>query len=446
MPLITPFLTAEDYGIVGVVTSYASIFLSFYSLGLNVHLTNSYYEYKHKFYLVWGRILFLLIISGLLCTGILGIILSIALQDLSRGSIILIIVLVSSPLLLGGNALLANHLYPLRYDPKKLVLPILLANICGLLASFVLIRYFNLGYFGLLANNAVASVLTFLFFIKPLWLKEKIVPVVDKNVKRLKELFRISLPVIPHTLGFMLLSSSSRIIMDVYNIPINEIGYYTNGYSMGEYITVVTAALITALAPKIQELYRAGDYSGIRKIYVLSQVFTMLSVFLFALWMPDIYRLLVRNSDLQQCSSIASLICFSNIIYPLYALLSTTALIEKKTPKLLWLVFLPGIFNIILNLVFIPIYGYKAAIYSSLISYWSLLFIPLFVRFYSEFLEKVFSSKIILLLILVLFLFLIIISNYSSTLNFIYKALISILLSVIVISYMVKYRSVIFDF
>lgn len=446
MPLITPFLTASDYGIVGVVTSYASIFLSFYSLGLNVHLTNSYYEYKNKFYLVWGRILYLLIISGMICTGILAFVLFIALPDLSGGSLLLIIALVSSPLLFGGNALLANHLYPLRYDPKKLVLPVLIANIFGVLISFVLIRYFDLGYFGLLANNAFASVLTFLFFLKPLWLKEKIVPVVDRNAKRVKELFRISLPVIPHTLGFMLLSSSSRIIMDIYNIPITEIGYYTNGYSMGEYITVITAALITALSPKIQELYRAGDYFNIRKVYILSQLFTMLSVFLFALWMPDLYRLLVRNSDLQQCSSIASLICFSNIIYPLYALLSTTALIEKKTPMLLWLVFLPGILNIVLNLVFIPIYGYKAAIYSSLIAYWALLFIPLFVRFYSEFLEKVFFSKIILFVIFVIFIVLLIVSNYLSSLIFIYKSLITLLLSVTVISSMIKHRRVIFDF
>jgi O-antigen/teichoic acid export membrane protein len=446
MPLITPYLTAADYGILGIVTSYSSIFFSFYTLGLNVHLTNSYYEYKNKFYLIWGRILFLLLISGIICTFFLSIILFYALQDISNGRLLIIIILVSSPLIFGCNSLLANHLYPLRYDPKKLVLPILLSNVIGILASFVLIRYFNLGYIGLLFNGALASILTFLFFLKPLWIKEKIVPIVEKKITRIKELLKISIPVIPHTLGFMLLASSDRIIMNIYNIPINQIGYYTNGYSMGDYITVVTAALITALSPKIQELYRSNNYLNLRKVYLLSQGFTMIAVFLFAMWMPDIYKLLIRNSDLQQSSSIASLICFSNIIFPLYAFLSTVAFIEKKTTKLLWLVFVPGILNIMLNLIFIPIYGYKAAVYTTLISYWSLLIIPLFVKFYSDFLKKIFNSKIVLLIIFILFVILITTSNYFSTFNFINKFLISITLSIVLSSLVYKKRKIIFDF
>ena len=234
--------------------------------------------------------------------------------------------------------------------------------------------------------------------------------------------------------------------MNIYHIPISHIGYYTNGYSMGEYITVITAALITALSPKIQELYRTNEFIKLRKVYILSQSFAMIAVFLFAMWMPDMYRFLVRNADLQQCSSIASLICFSNIIFPLYAFLSTIAFIEKKTGKLLWLVFVPGILNIILNLIFIPIYGYKAAIYSSLLAYWSLLLIPLFVRFYSDFLIKIFSSRLVLLVLFFLFVVLIISSNYLSSFSFISKAAISLALSVFIGSFIYKYRSLIFDF
>jgi O-antigen/teichoic acid export membrane protein len=244
----------------------------------------------------------------------------------------------------------------------------------------------------------------------------------------------------------MLLTSSSRIIMDIYQVPITQIGYYTNGYSMGEYITVITAALITALSPKIQELYRSNEFIKLRKVYILSQSFAMIAVFLFAMWMPDMYRFLVRNADLQQCSSIASLICFSNIIFPLYAFLSTIAFIEKNTGKLLWLVFVPGLLNIILNLIFIPIYGYKAAIYSSLVAYWSLLLIPLFVRFYSDFLIRIFSSKLVLLVLFLLFVVLIISSNYLSSFSIIYKTIISLVLSGSIGAVIYKYRSLIFDF
>jgi len=411
-----------------------------------MHLTNSYYEYKNKFYLVWGRILLIILVSSVVCAFILSTILFFSLPELSTKSVVLIIILASVPFVFGCNSLLANHLYPLRYDPKKLVIPILFSNIIGIFISFILIRYLRMGYIGLMSNGAIATILAFIFFFKPLWIKEKIVPIYDKNRKRIKEMFRIALPVIPHTLGFMLLTSSDRIIMNIYNTPIKDIGYYTHGYSMGDYITVVTAALITALSPKIQELYRSNNYIKLRKVYLLSQGFTMATVFLFALWMPDIYKFLIRNSDLQQSSGIASLICFSNIVYPLYAFLSTIAFIEKKTTKLLWLVFVPGILNIILNLIFIPIYGYKAAVYTTLISYWSLLLIPIFVKFYSRFLSKLFSSKAVLALLFILFVTLLTTSNYLSSCIVIDKVLITLFLTSISCYLIYKYRGLIFDF
>lgn len=445
MPLITPFLTAADYGIAGTVSSYASVFLSIYALGMNVHLTNSYYE-NNDFHVIWGRILFILIISGIVCACILAFFLFFALPALPIGSLFIVIALATSPLIFGSNSVLASHLYPLRYDPKSLVLPILFSNIIGVLVQFYLIRYMKLGYFGLLANGAIASLLTFSLFLKPLWIQEKIIPVFDMDLKQFWKMLKISLPVIPHTLGFVFLSSSSIIIMNIYNIPLNEIGYYTNGYYMGAIINIATGALISALAPRIQELYRSNEFLKLGKVYLLSQIFAMIVIFLFAIWMPEIYKTLVKNDDLQQCSQIASLICFSNITIPLYTILSTSAFIEKETIKLLWLVFVPGILNIVLNLMFMPMFGYKTAIFASLISYWSLLLIPVLVKYYSNLFNKLFSTNFVLIVLFTLFVILTISSNYISIYGIMNKIFITLFFFIIIGSSVYKFKSTVFDF
>jgi O-antigen/teichoic acid export membrane protein len=234
--------------------------------------------------------------------------------------------------------------------------------------------------------------------------------------------------------------------MSVYKTPLDEVGYYTHGYSMGDYITVISAALITALAPRIQELYRSLDFVKLKRVYILSQVFTTVTVFLFAIWIPEIYKLVIKNADLQKSSSIASLICFSNIIFPLYAFMSTSAFIEKKTTKLLYLVFIPGTLNIVLNLIFIPIYGYKAAIYTTLIAYWSLLIIPLFVKFYSDFIIQIFHSKLILLFLFIIFTSTLIIAQYLSLINALDKFLLTGILLIILSYLLYKFREVFFDF
>lgn len=54
LPLTTPYLTTFDYGITGVVSSYTGFIACVVPLGLNLHLTNSFYEMPKNYNLVWG--------------------------------------------------------------------------------------------------------------------------------------------------------------------------------------------------------------------------------------------------------------------------------------------------------------------------------------------------------------------------------------------------------
>lgn len=48
------------------------------------------------------------------------------------------------PLLLFGNTVIAQHLYPLKGTPKPLVYRTLLGSICGMTVSFVSIYFLRL--------------------------------------------------------------------------------------------------------------------------------------------------------------------------------------------------------------------------------------------------------------------------------------------------------------
>lgn len=68
------------------------------------------------------------------------------------------------------------------------------------------------------------------------------------------DMLKLSWPLIPHALGFVLLSSSSRIIMNLYQVSLEDIGLFSNGYMMGDYITIITTSLVVALVPQLQKL------------------------------------------------------------------------------------------------------------------------------------------------------------------------------------------------
>lgn len=382
LPILTPYLTPYDYGIWGVITSYCGIIMAIYTLGLHMHLTNSYYEYKNKFNIVWGKLLFVLLVSSILFSVLLIVMFLFFLPEIEFKTRVLVAVLAVFPILFNSNSLLANHLFPLRSQPKPLVIRNLISSVVGLLVLFVLIYQYKMGYLGFVASAACSALVSFLLFIKPLWIKEKIFPRVEKNMLRVKRNLKQSFPVIPHALGFVFLASSSRIIMSLYGVSIKDIGLFSNGYMMGDYITIITLAVVTSIVPKIQELYRNKNYVEFRKYYYFAQGVTIISTILFSVWLPEIYKYLIRNQELQPGNVIARYICFANTVLPLYLFMSSITFIEKKAKQLLWLVFVPGVINVVLSLVLIPIYGYKVVVATTVISYWSQIFIPFFVGYF----------------------------------------------------------------
>ena len=127
--------------------------------------------------------------------------------------------------------------------------------------------------------------------------------------------------------------------------------------------------------------------------------------------MPEIYKLLIRNASLAQSCDIACLLCFANVVYSFYVFMSAPAFIEKNTVQLLWLVFVPGILNFILCYTLIPVFGYRAAIWSTIISYWSQLSIPFVVGYYRKSVGQWLGRRWLILVILLLIILNLVVAN-----------------------------------
>lgn len=438
LPIITPFLTPSDYGVIGIINSYSGIIAIIAVMGLNIHLTNSFFVYKERFRQIWGRVLGLLLISGLFFSICYAIFLYILFEDITGLKKILAVVSACIPILLIANLTLAQHYYPLVQKPKSLVLRNLIGSISGMLVTFCFIYYLKLGYLGWLAGAATSSLVCFVLFIHPLWVKEKIKPIFIASKKRVYSWLKISLPIVPHSLGFVLLASSNRIIMSLLNIDIDDIGIYTNGYIMGDYAIVLSSAMIVAVSPRVQELYRSQKFIDLKKLYIFCQLSAFLISFLFSIWMPEIYKLLIHNDALQPAHEIAIFICFANVVFPFYSFLATTAFIEERTGKVLWLVFIPASLNILLNLIFIPLYGYKAAIYTTLVAYWSQTLIPYTIKYFREKSRIIFSNIYLPLMLLSALVIIVICANIISELSVICKLLISVICGSSFIFYSIK--------
>lgn len=424
MPIITPYLTPFDYGVWGVITSYSGLMLSIAPLGLHIHLPNSFYEYN-KWQLVWGRILFYFYVSSLTLSLLNIVLLLFVLTELPFGLRFVAAVLGTFPVLLFCNSSLAAAFYPIMGKPKPLVFRNLTGALCSIAVSFVTIYVFRLGFWGFIIGSATSSLVTFLLFIRPLNIQENIRPIVDTKKRHFLKFMKVSVFVIPHSIGFTLLTSSSRILMTCFGIPLDDIGIYTNGYSIGDYVTVVSTSVAVALAPTLQNLWRSRQYENYRRFFYVSVIITISAVFLVSIWMPELYSMLIRNEKFKPSILIASTVCFANIVYPFYSFQSTIAFIEKRTAEVLWLIFLPGIINVFLCCVLLPLYGYRAAAYTTLIAFWSQLTVPLISKYHRERARQWLGSPIKLFVLLTLFSILFMVSMFFVDLPWVAKVIVS---------------------
>ena len=293
-----------------------------------MHLTNSFYEYKFNFPKLWGRLLYILLVSALVFSILIIIFTLPLIKDYIFPVRVLIAIFCAFPVLFNANSLVANHLYTHRSKPKPLVLRNLFSTILGIIVLFISVYIFNLGYLGFIFGAATTAIISFIIFIKPLWINEELYPRVEKNIIRLKSNLKQSFPVIPHALGFVLISSSLRIILENYDVFLKEIGLFSNGYMIGDYIAIITTALVTSIVALMQKFYKSADYCLFRMNEGLDKgdIYQQLPLSL-AGTLDDIFR---RISDL-------GLAATCNIIEGNYTLIaqndSQASYFKRRSPK-----------------------------------------------------------------------------------------------------------------
>lgn len=116
------------------------------------------------------------------------------------------------------------------------------------------------------------------------------------------------------------------------------------------------------------------------------------------LWMKEFYSIFIKNDSFQPAYVIAILVCATYLVSStVYLYLSTSIFINKNTSKILYLVFYPALLNIVLNLIFIPIYGFKAAVYTTIFTYWLVFPLPFLFPSFKQMMREMIGTRKIML-------------------------------------------------
>lgn len=369
LPIITQDLTDIDYGVYGIVIAYTSAIEVLYTLGLRVSFMNTFYKKGSRFRIYWSHLYGFLIDWTLpFCALQFFLVYAILPEGVVNPSLTALLS-VGAGLFFGPISLVGGLYYQLSEKPSVVASVSATGGVLTVLLNVLFISYLKLGFMGWFWSALVSGIVTNSIYFYLVTFKVKILPKILFSMKFIRESLALAVPTIPHFYSMFLLNSSDRIILNQFNTPTADIGKYNVAYTVGNIFQSIAMASGFAITPLMMRCYQQKDEYTARKLVFFLQAIFLFSTFVACIWMKEIFYVLVRNESLNKMYYLGIIIVMAFNYRPIYYGAVNKLIYLEKTMILWRLSFIPGIINIVLNLVGIPFFGFEFAAVSTFITF-----------------------------------------------------------------------------
>lgn len=196
------------------------------------------------------------------------------------------------------------------------------------------------------------------------------------NINYWKYALPICLPFIPHLLSLTLLNSMDKIMITNICGPAQN-ALYSLAYSCGAVITMLITSLNTAFAPWLGEQLHVNNFGTIKKVatkYVLLFVGLTCGIMLIV---PELL-LIMGGESYREAIYVMPPVAFGCVCQFVYTMHVNIEQFKKKTVGMAIASVSAAGLNYLLNMIFIPKFGYIAAAYTTLASFLWLMIIHMF--------------------------------------------------------------------
>lgn len=362
-PIFTRILSQKEYGTVSIYNSWLSILTVFATMELATGVFNKAmvkYEDDRDGYTSSTLILSSCLTMGLFIIYLIGRKWWNSLLELNTAMMVMMFIEIFFTE--------AMSFWTIRqrfdYHYRSVIAFTLVANIAGTLLSMFLVMNSeeNRAEYRVLGTVLVHVILYGVVFY-----------LILKRGKRsyVREYWRYALwynaPLIPHYLSQMLLNQSDKIMIGRFCG--NEYSaIYTVAYQVAVVMNIITVAINASYSPWAYQRIKTQDVKPIGKTTLVIIAAFSGACFLFSLLAPEMI-LILGGKQYYSAIWIVPPVAMSIVFNVMYSLISNIAFYYEKRQFVMIGTIISAVSNIILNAVFIPIYGFVAAGYTTLVCY-----------------------------------------------------------------------------
>lgn len=178
---------------------------------------------------------------------------------------------------------------------------------------------------------------------------------------------RFNIPLIPHYLSLIVLGQSDRIMIQ-YFCGESDAGIYSFAYQIAATMSILLSAINGSRVPWSYEQLRDRNYSSLRAISNALCVLIGAITLLASLMAPDMISIL-GTTEYRAAVYVIPIVVLGVYFTYCYDMFCTVEFYYGTTKFIMVASAIGALTNIVLNIIFIPRFGFAAAAYTTLASY-----------------------------------------------------------------------------
>lgn len=187
------------------------------------------------------------------------------------------------------------------------------------------------------------------------------------NLKYWKYALFFNIPLVPHYLSQVIITNSDRIMISYFDSD-KSAGIYSLGASVAQVVSVFCTAFFMSIEPWLYRKLKNGEIENLSTVaYTTFSIIGILNLMLIIM-APEAVKIFAPFEYHDAIWIVPPLACgiFFSFQYTYYAVFE---FYYKKTHLIAIATFVGTFLNLIGNYLFIPVYGYQVAAYTSLLCY-----------------------------------------------------------------------------
>lgn len=363
LPLYTSVLSAEEYGVVDLLNTYISLLIPIAFLQMNQaifrFLIDERSNESEKKTLISTCLIFVLFQSFIYLL-LFSIISSFIENEYKFFLLSNVIVCMLSDLILQISRGLG--------DNKTYSIGSLISGAGTVILNVLFIAVFRYGAYGMLTATLLSNLFCFIY----VFVKKKLFKYIDTNYfkpKKLTEMLKYSLPLIPNQISWWIINASDRVIISsILGISYNGIYSAANKFSgiCISFFSVFNMTWSESASLHIGDKDSSKFFSDI--VNKTIKVFTCLCIIIICI-MPFIFKYFITGSEYSPAYYQIPILMLATLFNILVSLFGSIYIALKKSKEIARTSIYSAIINILVNILLIKYIGLYAASISTFISY-----------------------------------------------------------------------------